>query len=52
MRNYMSWFTVACFFVAMLFDIGVWKEVGNLQLYDEEETQENPKENIEMKNIE
>eukprot|EP00092_Neocalanus_flemingeri_P008381 GFUD01009037.1.p1 GENE.GFUD01009037.1~~GFUD01009037.1.p1 ORF type:complete len:657 (+),score=126.71 GFUD01009037.1:144-2114(+) len=35
MRNYMCWFTAACLFVSFLCDIGMWRCVGDLQLYEE-----------------
>ena len=37
MRNYMCWFTAACLFVSFLFDVGVWRSAGGLQLYQEEQ---------------
>lgn len=47
MRNYMCWFTAACLFVSFLFDIGVWRSSGDLQLYQEHQGEGNVE--MEMK---
>ena len=33
----MCWFTAACLFVSFLCDVGVWRCVGDLRLYQEGE---------------
>ena len=48
MRQYISWFPAACMAVSFLADIGVWWCVGELQLYQEEDSQAEPGDQIQM----
>ena len=49
MRQYISWFPAACMAVSFLADIGVWWCVGELQLYQEEDSEAEAGDEIEMR---
>ena len=48
MRQYISWFPAACMAVSFLADIGVWWCVGDLQLYQEERSEAEMRDQHEM----